>query len=519
MKATKFLYTCAVAALLTSCVEDEGSYDLHPINEIKIDGIEESYSKVSKSESLTIEPKVELSMKDVDESNLVYQWFFTSGDPINKKHLVIGNEKNLNYKVDIAPGSYTLNFQIYDKTTGLKWEKETTLKSISPMVRGLYLFGDKEDGTCGIDFVSMMDKRDTMVVSDIFINSKQLKGAQNLAFSGTDYKPDNVRLYAVTQSGTHALEFSSSKTAIDVNEDITTDRMFFPTIPVSKPLKIVNIAPGTFGPDNRSLNSRSRVMLTENEIFMTYDMYSGEAYGNPVNHYQNSKDLFKPFPKLFYDGSSSYLKFVYAYDMTNHRFVGFNGWSFGYANYAMEIQEQSDTPFSFDQTKYDPVRDLVHLDNGKQNSGRSYALMKDANNDFFIYMFAAKQGISKKGAADVDKSVAIDFDKASHYTFFSAQTIVLYSVGSQLWAYDYQRNDAKMVKDFGAEITYLSMDEHSGDEPTDFIVATYSNADKGVVSKFTLADDQNAIKVTPKEKEVWKTGLRVVKVEYRNCPL
>ena len=63
------------------------------------------------------------------------------------------------------------------------------------------------------------------------------------------------------------------------------------------------------------------------------------------------------------------------------------------------------------------------------------------------------------------------------------------------------------------------MDEHSGDEPTDFIIATYNNTEKGMVRKYTLKDDQNKIEVTPHEKEVWKTNLKVAKIEYRNCPL
>lgn len=52
-----------------------------------------------------------------------------------------------------------------------------------------------------------------------------------------------------------------------------------------------------------------------------------------------------------------------------------------------------------------------------------------------------------------------------------------------------------------------------------FIVATYSASEKGVVRKYTLADDANAIILTPHEKEVWKTNLKVKKVEYRNCSM
>ena len=517
MKAKSLLYTFALAACLSACVEDEGSYDIHPINEIEIKGLEESYSKIAFSESLSIKPEVNLTDKGVNESDLEYQWIISNNNVgAEQHHTVIGTEKNLEYKVEVPPGTYELILQVYDKTTGLKWEGTAELRTVSPMVRGFYLFGDKEDGTCGIDFVSMMDKRDTMVVADIFTNSAKIKGAQDLIFTGTNYQKPGIRLWAVSESGTYSLEFGADLGKIDIEEDVNPDKLFFPSIPVTRPLVIKNVYPQTMGAGNMSLSKSARITITENEMFAC-SMYEPEAYGNPLNRYSaQGKDLFKFCPYLIYQGNSARPNNIFFYDETNHRFAGLNS-GYAYATNAVELQD-SEKPFYFDQTKYEPVREMIYGENGRGNAGRSYVLMRDANNDYFIYGMAAGWGLSKKFAYSVDKSVATDFDKASHYTFFSEQTIVLYSVGSQLWAYDYQRNNAKMIKDFGAEITFLHMDEHSGNMTTDFVVATYSNSEKGIVSKFTLADDQNEIKVTPHEKEVWKTNLRVVKVEYKNCP-
>lgn len=146
--------------------------------------------------------------------------------------------------------------------------------------------------------------------------------------------------------------------------------------------------------------------------------------------------------------------------------------------------------------------------------------MKDTNGEYFIYLFTvahySPSMITANAERHVDLSVATDFNQANHYAFYSMQQILLYSVGSRLYAYDYARNECKLIKDFGAEVTYLAMDYNSNNDTNHIIVATYNNTDKGVVYGYTIEDNQNAINVTPVEGEEWHTDLKVVKVEYRN---
>lgn len=500
---------------LVSCVEDEGNYELAPINEISISGIEKNYSCIAYAESLVIEPEIKGTISNTDESQLEYKWFFSEGNGSDITHTVISTERNLNFPVDIAPGDYQLYYQVTDKSTGLKWEEHTYLNATSPFVRGFYLFGDKEDGTCGMDFVSFIDDRDTTVIKDIFTNTPKLKGAKDLVFTGNYYNPSIVNLWAITSSGSYQVENSAALGTFDVLEDRTGENMIFPTIPVTHPLNVTNVYPHAFSSSNQNLSSRSRILLTENEIFFTSSLIMGEAYGNPYSRYSAStEELFKPSQYVFYPGNSNYISRWMFFDETNHRFVELPS---AYSSNCTTYADDSETPFYFDQTKYTPVRTLVYGENGYGNAGRSYALMTDADGKYYVYGFSlATATPAKYYGNEIDMSVATNFANASHYAFFSMQAIILYSVGTQLWGYDYNRKEAKMLKDFGAEITYLAMDFNSNDEPTDFIVATYNAAEKGTVSKFTIADNQNKIEITPREKEVWKTDLKVVKVEYRN---
>lgn len=515
-------YIMAVAMIanigLVSCVEDEGNYDAATINEISISGIDENYSRIAYADSLNIKPEILGTVSGTDESQLEYKWFFSESDGLKVTHTVISTERNLGIPVDYAPGNYRLYFQVTDKSTGMKYERYTNLLASSPFVRGFYLFGDKEDGTCGMDFVSFIEGRDTSVINNIFVNSIKLKGARNLIFTGYHYNAKVVNLWAIADNGSYQVENSASLGSFDVLEDRTGENMIFATIPVTHPLKVVDVYAHAYGSNNQNVSSRTRILLTENEIFKNNSLlYSIEAYDNPINRYSASSEvLFKPAPYVFYPGNSGYISRWMFFDETNHCFVGLNS---AYSNNCAKYRD-SETPFYFDQTQYTPVRTLVYGENGYGNAGRSYALMTDANGKYYVYGFSLSSSTpAKYYGNEIDLSVATGFANASHYAFYSMQAIILYSVGSQLWAYDYNRKDAKMLKDFGAEITYLAMDYNSNNEPDDFIVATYSQAEKGIVSKFSITDDQNKIEITPHEKEVWHTQLKVVKVEYRNSTI
>ena len=518
------LYTMLLIALwlgsFLSCVEDKGNNVLSEINEIKISGIEDRYDLTSYLETLNIKPEIECTLKDFSEDNLEYSWFFCrdSASTSNHSHEKISTERDLSYKVDVPPGTYTIYLQVTDKLSGLKFEKAFKLYASSRFVRGFYLYGDKADGTVGVDFVSMPVGKDTMLMKDIFINSLQVKGAKDLIFTGHGYNA----LWAVTHDSQYAIEYSAQLEKVDIIPDKNIDDHIYTTLSsVQRPFHLTNISPGTYGPMCVSLSgeARSRLIITENEIFVG-NLSLSEAYSNPINRDNaNTDQLFKPYPVAFYSAAASTVSYACFFDMTNRCFKKPGHRVLSSATKCDKPSYDSESPFYFDQNKYTPVRQIVHGENGYGNNGRSYALMNDSDGNYFVYAFTAPTDYSsdpiKHYAKSIDMSVAIDFARADHYAFFSMQSIILYSVDSKLYAYDYNRNDCKLIEDFGAQITYLAMEHQSTLSPTNFVVATYSDSGGGVVRKYSIADDMNTIKVTPHEKDVWETDLKVVKVLWK----
>ena len=59
------------------------------------------------------------------------------------------------------------------------------------------------------------------------------------------------------------------------------------------------------------------------------------------------------------------------------------------------------------------------------------------------------------------------------------------------------------------------MDYESNNDTKHFWVATYAGG-KGKVYGYNIADNQNAIEVSPVSHEVFETGVKVVKMAYRN---
>lgn len=520
-----FFSLCTMLLALASCVKDEGNNEPFPINELEVSGMEDVYNMIGYTETLSISVSLEGSLSGADENQFDYQWYICNGDLIEEthEHTVIGTEKNLEYPVNIESGNYNLYFRAVDKSTGMLWERGAILHVFSPFVRGFYLWGDKPDGVCGMDFVSMIDGRDTTMIADIFENTKGMRGAKNLIFTG-DYISDHVvNLWAVAENGAYSLEHDPSLGSFGVLEDVALDKMVFPTIEVTRPLNFVDIIPHAFGSKNTNRARSWRVLLTDGDAYFGNSLLTPpEAYGNPVSRYSASTtELYKPSPYVFYKNNAASVSAVAFFDETNHKFAVQNA-AYYSASFTMACND-SESPFWFDQNNYTPVRNLVYGENG-YSGGYSYALMNDADGNFYVYKFVVNSyganGISKSLARSIDKSVAIGFDEASHYTFFSMQPIILYSVGDELWAYNYMTNNAKKVDVMDGEITYLAMDYHSNDTPTDFIVATYSDGQKGTVYKYTIEDNPNDIVVKPHEYRTasypWKTDLRVVKIEYRN---
>ena len=143
MKISRYLYTAALALFMgmavTSCCDDEGNYNYHDINELTINGLDENvrFNKVAFVDRLVIDPKIESSMGQNNESDYEYEWKFlpfgTDFEQIpDLDKTVVSRERKLDILVTLDPGLYSCFFKVKDKKNSL-----TTIRSFSLQVKSM----------------------------------------------------------------------------------------------------------------------------------------------------------------------------------------------------------------------------------------------------------------------------------------------------------------------------------------------------------------------------------------------
>ncbi len=505
--------------LVSSCVEDKGSYDLSPINEVEITNIdEEGYTAFLSGEEVVISPDVKGTMVELnDPDRYAYRWYIkiiTNLTSQASEIIELGNERILHFVPEnLSPGSYTIYFEVTDKETGLKFLKETSVLVQSQTMTGFLVLGEKADGSTKIDLIAMISRQDTMLIENVFVDPN-MKNPEKLSFIGATRYGEYQNLWLTTSDNVYSMTNGSY---YKVLEDNSLDSKLLTSFDIQRPARVLDMFPAQdAGYGCRGNNYRG--YITDDAIFETSMMSNDQIFGNPINRYdQLSEDLFKPYPLAFVKSGfmSSFSLNVIYYDLENQAFVAPNSSSPGSATYCKVLQDKASDPFKWSQKG--TTRQMVFAQNG--NNGSSYALFKDDDNKWNIYRFSVTSVTSprKEGAYEIDLSIATNFDKASLYAFSSDETEILYAVGSQLWGYDYVRKKCAMLKDYQSEIIYLSQDVSSTTRTYDFIIATSNGDYKSRLSKFYLIPDPDNIAISEDEDLVWDIDAKVKAVEWKNA--
>lgn len=407
------------------------------------------------------------------------------------------------------------------------------------MATGFYVFGDNPDGTVGMDFLSMPGNGggDTAIIENIFVNSQQIRGAENLYYRGYStrpgYNPTFHDLWAITESGSYKIECSvQSQSTFDIDPTYEEDLMFFSTI-MSRPIKVLDAFPHQFSNGASAFNPLYRGYVTEDAI-VCYSFYSApESYQNPVNRYSaSSTEYFTPYKNIFCVTEGTSIPGYMTYDMDNDRFTTLSGSLLSIISNCRQLTDNdANDPFPWNQNG----RTIVY---GTNSGYYSYAIMKDKDNDtnFYLYEMYVSSYLSprKVSAYSFTTAEAPEFDRASHYAItYSVEdyTILLYAVDNKLYQFNYATKQATLVETFDGEITFL---EYNRKLPTTeaypnsrFLVCTYNEAadpeERGTIYEYTMGQ---TLELTPVMSGpeldvpfVYHTSLKVAKLEYRNSSL
>jgi hypothetical protein len=515
MERLKIIMLVMLVIFFTACSRDLGNYEYHEINEISITGLKTAYSVRSGIDVLHIEPNIAMTKAGGDPARFRYSWQVMKGTNIID---TIGRAAILDYKVTLSPDVYTLYLRVLDQETNVTWKASTSFTVGTAYSRGILLMGENEAGNAEADMIAMVI--DTAIATGILSASglPPLKGPITFqhAYGGL---AAYVKVWVTTTSGGYYLDRQTLK-GTTAN---TLSRLMYITDNVNKEtLKPLVIAPQVNNLNGNTGNNSARAILTtDGDIFITYfALNSGDFYGNPSNRDKNNPGvLLKAAPYLMYPVGA--MNSFMWYDIANQRFMNFSSMIAVQATPSVTLTDGGSDAFPWNQGA--TGRKLVYAENtrntdGGSTNGNSFAIMKDNSNQCFIYKFYANGTTPAKRNLYTIKPLAVNFDKADFYAFSSKRSVVFYSIGNKLYAYDYNPNNEKFYE-FPAvgtdAITMLKFDTQIDQATNSLYIGTYNSATKGTLTRYNVGADPNTVEITAVPKASWSGLVKIKDMNWR----
>jgi len=492
MKISKYIIGLSLLFTVFSCKEDLGNYDYQEINEVAIQGIDDTYEVVANVDTLKIKPIYTMTENADEPGRFSYIW-------VTKTDLIfmdtLGREKTLNYPVDLAPNKYTLQLRVFDHKTKVTWLKRMNLNVGTAYSKGWLIMGENEKGFADLDMISI--SKDTLLVKGIASSSgvPTLKGPLLAQHTGGQFET-TYRMWLSTSSGAYYLDRASMK----ANPKNTFGSLIYTTDNINKEeMTPAFIAPQFTNNNGGTGGNFSRAVVTSNGFVFANSLFGApDYYANPVNrHTNNFAKLLKAAPYLMYSIGS--FNVVIWYDTDNDRFMQLT--SVGSSTTSAYPQELPGDVFPWNQAgtgrKFRYSENTRNTDNGSQH-GNSFAVLVDNTKKSFIYKFYANGQTPQKRALYNVSAIATDFDKADYYAFSSKRTVVFYAVGAKLYAYDYNPGNEKIYEfpSIGVDqITMLKFDTTVDAGTNSLYIATYNNTTKGTLRRFNVGSNPNVVEI------------------------
>ncbi|WP_176140952.1 PKD-like family lipoprotein [Sphingobacterium nematocida] len=517
----KYSYKHLLIALTTvgffaACTKDLGNYHYKDINDISITGLAENYQMRASIDTLKIAPSFSSSLDIQDENR--YEFLWIAKDPTRRED-TLARTLNLNYFVQIPPGTYALDLHVFDKETNLRWTKSSELVVGSAFSRGIMLIGEDENEHVDVDMLVMA--ADTSVARRLLVGSElpKLKGPISIQYAPSLLDP-YVKLWLLTESGSYFLDRTTLNSSVENN--------FGKSVFSKYPLTAEELQPVAIGPQSYNmagtlgdLFQSARVTVTKGGYMFGPNLVenAGDFFGNPINSTSDNLEVFyKASPYLFYSPRSS--ASMIWYDQTNERFLYIPTYYFVSAS--QKLVDAGGELFPWNQAG--TGRTLIYGENTLNGdeaatNGNSFALMKDQQQDLFIYRFYVNGAIpARNGYFPINKTIAANIDRATQYAFASNRTVLFYLVDNKLFAYDYNPGNERLyaLSPTGSDpITMIKFGTQINLGANSLYIASYNNTDKGVLQRFTMGTNPNTVEITPVANEKWTNLVKVKNISWR----
>jgi hypothetical protein len=436
----------------------------------------------------------------------------------------VGRAAVLDTRMNVKAADYILWLRVVDKETGITYKSNARVTVNNLLSVGMLLIGTDDNGNAEAEIISMF--KDTLVFHNILSKSGLPTLRDPVSFAllgGKDTSSRIVRLWVMTKSGSYYLDrntMAGSTSRKFANICITNENVNKDAITPILVMPQVKDRAGSAGSSTAAAWCRA-VLTTDGDIFATHSVLNGgDFYANPVNRLATDyPKRLKAAPYLWYPiGDIGLAASMMWFDAENQRFMT-------YANFASATStipaDVAGDIFSWNLASQG--RTLVYGENsrntdGGSTNGNSFAIVKDNTGNHYIYKFYATSGSPKKRDLYTVSPIAIDFDKANFYAFSSKRTVVFYSVGNKLYAYDYNKGLEKFYQfpELSTdEITMLKLDTQIDFATNSLYVATYNATTKGRLRRYMVGSNPNTVDITPVDRSDWQGLVKIKDMNWR----
>lgn len=171
--------------LFSSCFKDDTNYDYTSVSAIEIEGLEKNYKVYSYvNEKLEIIPTLKTSYAELE-----YAWYIWDNKDVANigaseavERVLISNEKDLSYEVNLKPGPYKLLLEVKSKSNNYTSFEVVDLEVSTTFLRGFYILKETSQGNAELDLYYEDDKP---LLEDVFKSTGQEISGKPVALSLT----------------------------------------------------------------------------------------------------------------------------------------------------------------------------------------------------------------------------------------------------------------------------------------------------------------------------------------------
>ncbi len=444
MRCTGMFLLLAASCLLASCINDDGSYDYHELGEISFENIPALTEVIAHADNIKISPRfvssTEGEIKPGDPNWTVQYRLGPKGmgsmgiNPETGEREVFRDITpksgfDLDILADFPTGMYQLWITLTDNRNGSVFSKQYDVSISSATYEGwLVLCNEGAEERARLDMISKLPGNTIRAVHNVCEGLPTLHHATCIQAWVQGSNPgDHINLF--TQEGSYRLNSETLAT----EEALEFNSSYF----LSNPGETI-IREQTFPGSSYSWQVKYKLCFSINgNAYIKDDAGGGAAYAWAVNtSHEGSSTEFQVAPYCGFSWerpwSSAYGQYVLYYDITNKRFLLYDGKSGRQQLNAIPDPGAGD----MNLFSYTTGKDFVYMQGTRRSHGLVYTILQDpSTGKRSIY------GINLGGSGyaqelyipDVD---APNFEQATEFAFETRFPLLFYSVGNKIYCYN-----------------------------------------------------------------------------------